>query len=81
MITDLRNPYPECHEKDLETIAYFMGKRIVKDGVNRLYYEYIPKSSITLGDMLNRKRLKPVTELPEEEQMQIKEFCIEEKVL
>lgn len=81
MNIDLRDPNLHYHEDDLTMIAYFNGKRIVKDSVDNLYYESIPKSSITSNDMLNRERLTSITKLPAEEQMNIQEFCIKEGVL
>lgn len=76
MITDLRDTQTIVGE-DLKTIAYYMGKRIVKDTVDNLYYEIIPKSSMQLTDLLTLDRLTPITALPRQEQAAIREFVKE----
>lgn len=76
MITDLRDTQTIVGE-DLKTIAYYMGKRIVKDTVDNLYYEIIPKSSMQLTDLLTLDRLTPITALSRQEQADIREFVKE----
>ncbi len=77
MVVDLRNPedrYPVYHESCFQMIAYFMGKRIVRDHLDNLYFEIIPKSCATTVDVLNRDRLTPISELPKSEQAAIREY-------
>jgi hypothetical protein len=75
VVTDLRNPYTLYHDSSLASIAYFQGKRIVRDSVDDLYYEVIPASSCQTTDILNMDRLRPITELSKQEQAAIIEFC------
>lgn len=53
---DVRNPYPDYHDASMHSIAYFQGKRIVRDDLDDLYYEIIPHSSYSTADMLNKER-------------------------
>lgn len=77
MVIDLRDPqdqYPVYHEDCYTMIAYFMGKRIVRDHLGRLYFEIIPKSCASVVDVLNSERLTPISELPKSEQAAIREY-------
>lgn len=73
MIIDLRDN-SHYSDDDLKTIAYFNGKRIVYDSLDNLYFEIIPRSSMSVNDMLNMDRLTPITKLPTSEQAAIREF-------
>lgn len=74
MVTDLRDPYPVYHDSYYTMIAYFQGKRIVRDALDNLFFEVIPASSCQVTDLLNRERLTPISELPKQEQAAIREF-------
>lgn len=74
MITDLRDPHPVYHDSSLASIAYFHGKRIVRDHLDNLYFEIIPASSCQVTDVLNMDRLTPISRLSKKEQAEIREF-------
>lgn len=75
--TDLRDSFTEYHDSTLETIAYFQGKRIVRDHLDNLYYEIIPAGSWQVTDIMNMDRLTPISELSKQEQAEIIAFCAE----
>lgn len=72
--TDLRDPYPVYHDSSLVMVAYFNGKRIVRDSVDDLYFEIIPAENCRTTDLLNMDRLTPISELSKQEQADIIEF-------
>lgn len=74
MTTDLRDPYNVYHDSTLASIAYFNGKRIVRDHLDNLYFEIIPASSCSAADLLNMDRLTPISKLSKQEQAEIREF-------
>lgn len=74
MTYDFRDPYPVCHDSSLTMVAYFQGKRIVRDSVDNLYFEIIPAGSCQTVDLLNMDRLTPISELSKQEQADIIEF-------
>lgn len=74
MTIDLRDPNSVYHDSSLESIAYFNGKRIVRDSLDNLYFEIIPASSCQTTDLLNMDRLTPISELSKQEQADIREY-------
>lgn len=74
MNIDLRDPYPDYHDSYYTQIAYFNGKRIVRDALDRLYFEIIPASSMQVTDLMNRDRLTPISVLSKQEQAEIRDF-------
>jgi len=74
MNIDLRDDYVVKHDSSLEPIAYFNGKRIVKDSVDNLYYEIIPFANMQVTDVMNMERLTPIEKLPKDEQAALRDY-------
>lgn len=79
MNIDLRDTNETYHDNSLESVAYFNGKRIVKDSVDNLYYEIIPLSSMQVTDIMNMDRLTSIENLPKDEQVAIREYLVNKK--
>lgn len=76
MNVDLRDDYVIKHDSSLEPIAYFNGKRIVKDSVDNLYYEIIPFVNMQITDVMNMDRLTPIEQLPKDEQVALRDYLV-----
>lgn len=76
MNIDLRDDVVVKHDSSLKPIAYFNGKRIVKDSVDDLYYEIIPFASMKITDVMNMERLTPITQLPKDEQAALRDYLV-----
>ncbi len=76
MNIDLRDDYVVKHDSSLEPIAYFNGKRIVKDSVDNLYYEIIPFANMQVTDVMNMDRLTPIEKLPKDEQAALRDYLV-----
>lgn len=74
MTYDFRDQYTDYHDSSLTMVAYFQGKRIVRDSVDDLYFEIIPAENCQTIDLLNMDRLTPISELSKQEQADIIEF-------
>lgn len=74
MNIDLRDSNVVKHDSSLEPIAYFNGKRIVKDSVDNLYYEIIPFANMQITDVMNMERLTPIDNLPKDEQAALRDY-------
>lgn len=74
MTYDFSAPYTVYHDSSLTMVAYFQGKRIVRDSVDNLYFEIIPANSCQTTDLLNMDRLTPISELSKQEQAEIIEY-------
>lgn len=72
-----RYDYKDCHDESLTIIAYYMGKLIIKDSVDRLYYQQVPPNEINYAAMLNMTMVDPITDLSEQEQKGLREFLEE----
>ena len=79
MNIDLRPQYDykNCHDESLTILAYYMGKLIIKDSVDRLYYREVPYNRINYGDMLNMTMVEPITKLSKQEQTDIRNYLTE----
>lgn len=82
MNIDLRPQYDykNCHDESLTIIAYFMGKLIIKDSIDQLYYQEVPADRINYGDMLNLTLVDPITKLSKQEQTDIRNFLAEKGI-
>ncbi len=82
MIIDLRPEYDyaNSHDESLTILAYFMGRLIIKDSVDRLYYQEVPPDRINYGDMLNLTLVDPIEKLTKQEQADIREFLAENNI-
>lgn len=74
MNIDLRDDYVVKHDSSLVPIAYFNGKRIVKDSIDNLYYEIIPFANMQVTDVMNMERLTPIEKLPKDEQAALRDY-------
>lgn len=73
MIVNLTSPYPVIAEQ-ITTIAYFNGKRIAKDHLDNLFFQYIGISNMQTTDLLTYDMLTPVEQLPKSEQAELYQF-------
>ena len=76
MNVDLRDDYVIKHDSSLDPIAYFNGKRIVKDSIDNLYYEIIPFVNMQVTDVMNMDRLTPIEQLPKDEQVALRDYLV-----
>lgn len=79
MIINLMSPYPIIAD-EITTIAYFNGKRIARDHLDRLFFQYIRRSNMQVTDLLTYDMLTPVEELPKDEQAALLDFLKENGV-
>ena len=79
MIWYLMSPHTVIAD-DIETVAYFNGKRIARDHLDRLFYENIHRSNMQVVDLLTYDMLTSVKELPKDEQAALFDFLDKEGV-
>ena len=55
--------YANSHDESLTILAYYMDKLIIKDSVDRIYYQEIPPGRVNYNTMLNLTLVDPITDL------------------
>lgn len=86
MFYDLREQYyyADSHDETLKILAYFRGRIIIKDSVDRLYYYYrdVPKEDVpqVCAGMLNDTMIISIEKLSKQEQQAIREYLKEQGI-
>lgn len=73
MIWNLMSPYTVVAD-EIETIAYFNGRRIARDHLDQLFFQNIRRSNMQVTDLLTYDMLTPIGELPKNEQAALFDF-------
>lgn len=76
MILNLTSPHAVIAD-EIKTIAYFNGKRIARDHLDRLFFQNIRRSNMQITDLLTYSMLTPIEELSKDEQAALLDFLEE----
>lgn len=71
MFMEKKESRRENVQVDNEVVNYLNGKAIIQDDFGELFYLEIDEEFVVLGETVLSEDLRPISELPEEEQAKI----------